>query len=70
MVIGVFVAAMSVIGCVGTHRQIQRDREWRSFNSSAATCVSFVSVEDLSCFYFVFSDCPTKTYLRKRASLP
>eukprot|EP00903_Cladosiphon_okamuranus_P010475 g9911.t1 len=26
--IGIFVAGMSVIGCVGTHRQIQRDRLW------------------------------------------
>ncbi len=27
VVVGILVGVMSVIGCVGTHRQIQRDRE-------------------------------------------
>ncbi|CAM9473014.1 unnamed protein product, partial [Ectocarpus fasciculatus] len=28
LMVGILVAAMSIIGCVGTHRQIQRDRLW------------------------------------------
>ena len=36
VVVGVLVGVMSIIGCVGTHRQIQRDRESSSFAKTIA----------------------------------
>jgi len=34
VVVGALVGIMSVIGCVGTNRQIQRDRESPSFTNT------------------------------------